>query len=101
MVFFTGLPREPFFFGVIVTLQTPVVLSLIKHVARPYFFQHAPRLVTVRVDVACFVRVKGNDERARHAKHPLTTAPRSPIAAETTTELLVPCHYLNQKRRHH
>ena len=57
MIFFTGLPREPFFFGVIVTLQVPLVLSLIAHVALPLLILQEPLVVAIRSVFAAFVSV--------------------------------------------
>ena len=53
-VFFTGLPSEPFFFGVIVTLQVPLVLSLMMQVVLPLLIlqRRCPRLV----DTGVFLR---------------------------------------------
>ena len=58
-VFFKGLPNNPFFFGVIVTLQVPLVLSLMAQVALPLVILQVPfavvgldaRLVLVSVAV--------------------------------------------------
>jgi hypothetical protein len=57
MVFFTGLPKDPFFFGVIVTLHVPLVLSLIAHVALPRLILQVPLVVAIRSVFAAFVRV--------------------------------------------
>ena len=56
-IFFTGLPREPFFFGVIVTLQVPLVLSLMLHVVLPFLILQVPLVVAMRSVFAAFVRV--------------------------------------------
>ena len=56
-VFFKGLPNNPFFFGVIVTLHVPLVLSLIAHVALPFLILQEPLVVVIRSVFAAFVRV--------------------------------------------
>ena len=56
-VFFTGLPRDPFFFGVIVTLQVPLVLSLMAQVVLPLLILQVPLVVTIRSVFAALVRV--------------------------------------------
>ena len=57
MIFFAGLPREPFFFGVIVTLHVPLVLSLMMHVALPLLILQEPLVVAIRSVFAALVSV--------------------------------------------
>jgi len=56
-IFFTGLPREPFFIGVITTLQVPLVLSLMLHVVLPLLILQEPLVVAIRSVLAAFVKV--------------------------------------------
>ena len=56
-VFFTGLPSEPFFFGVITTLHVPLVLSLMAQVVLPRLILQVPLVVAMRSVFAAFVRV--------------------------------------------
>ena len=56
-VFFTGIPKDPFFFGVIVTLQVPLVLSLMMQVVLPLLILQVPLVVAMRSVFAAFVRV--------------------------------------------
>ena len=44
-IFFTGLPKDPFFFGVITTLQVPLVLSLIAQVVLVALMLQEPVMV--------------------------------------------------------
>ena len=56
-VFFKGLPNNPFFFGVIVTLQVPLVLSLMMQVVLPLLILQVPLVVAMRSVFAALVRV--------------------------------------------
>ena len=56
-IFFTGIPKEPFFIGVIVTLQVPLVLSLMLHVVLPLLILQEPLVVAIRSVLAAFVNV--------------------------------------------
>ena len=56
-VFFTGIPKDPFFFGVIVTLQVPLVLSLMMQVVLPLLILQVPLVVAMRSVFAAFVSV--------------------------------------------
>ncbi len=56
-VFFTGIPKEPFFFGVIVTLHVPLVLNLMMQVVLPRLILQVPLVVAMRSVFAAFVSV--------------------------------------------